>query len=217
MNNQLKRIAIVLVFTSIASIGISQGPNPRIEFSGGVNSFSVRGNPVVDDYYRPRSSSVFGLGLVHQLNRTFSLGAKIQYENCINDLYNVTASDSEYFGLFNLKYLNLPVLVEMERGNASYIYIRSGINLGILLGKTVYTLNSQGQILDYTGTSISNANLGIYTGIGGSVKVWESINAFLEINNNLGITDIVSDLDLEDSFRSNSIRFELGIQYSFFH
>lgn len=215
MNRQGTIIIFLLVIISITSYGQESNKAIRFSINAGMTYSNTIGKGIVEDSwingyppdcYTNSSASddfifgkKFGIGLIKDLNKTFSIGLDINYEEkgCkipITHLSYLTSSNGSYElveqevdekSSIKLKYLVLPFKLETR---FKMIYFQSGIYGGVLLDADDY-----GKIdgIDFERDKdgrYSLLDLGVLVGLGTRIPLSEKNIVKIGVNGNWNIT-----------------------------
>lgn len=175
--------------------------NAGISFSntigkGTVDESFLNGNP--PDSYTNSSAGrnfiigkKFGIGLIKDLNKKFSIGLDVNYEEkgcripISNIWYHGTSEAVDEHSNIKLKYIVLPLKLETR---FKLIYIESGIYAGILLDADDYgTINGVRFERDKD-SRYSLLDIGVLLGIGKRIPLSDNNTIQLGINGNWNIT-----------------------------
>lgn len=215
MKKQKTLINLLLVLISISTYGQESNKEIRLSINTGITYSNMIGKGIVEEswingyppdcYTNSSASDVFklgkkfGIGLIKDLNKTFSVGLDLNYEEkgCkipITHLSYLTSSNGSYELVeqevneksnIKLKYLTLPFILETRY---KMIYLQSGIYGGILLDA-----DDSGKIngVDYERDKdgrYSLLDLGVLIGLGTRIPISEKNIVKVGLNGNWNLT-----------------------------
>jgi|LauGreSBDMM110SN_4_FD.fasta_scaffold24499_2 hypothetical protein len=223
-----------LVFLLLTKFTSAQGEGEKIEFGLGMNPCLSWMNPSMKIFNSGGSTFAFGFGakINYKLSQKYALGFEVNFQNInINTHYNkidveyksVTQTSTDFTMQYNLKYLEIPVLLKMqtEPKNKLAYYGEFGGSLGLLLnqladveskelnisqvnteepeeGDKFILKNSDNNATIYK-TNINAFKIGLIFGGGLQYHLTNGSRLEFGLRYNLGLTDIYDDSKLEGS------------------
>jgi len=172
----------------------------------------------IDSRIVPKIAYSCGIKLQFNLNEILSLSTDIQYEKKglqTKDILEVTDDNglidrriSKYYNC--LDYITIPLILRVNFGKKTKIFLSSGIFMGYLLQqKSLYYskdyLNKQNQTKDY-----KKWDWGVSMGVGVSYPLSQKLFLTAEIRNNLGLYNTYNIKFANSAIFTNSTNILLG-------
>ncbi|UWY27948.1 PorT family protein [Flavobacterium sp. TR2] len=217
----MKKITLLL-FTIALITFKTTAQESKIKFGvqAGLTYSSFRGyEPFLDE--DPGFSYLFGVSFQYKLNESLSLKADLDYDrktqvskgevNTLeipNSRYNIKATNY-------LNYITLPIMLKFSFTRNKSFYINGGPYLGYLLksGWKYETSGQQDENLEDTKYRKS-MDFGISAGFGKEFKLNDNHNIYIELRENLGLTDIAKPaMPTDESMKTNSLNLIAGFTF----
>ncbi len=182
------------------SIGLEAGPSyPNFRDFYDENEFKICLN--------------VGITTKYSINKYFSINSGIRYErkgatfNHLTRILNEPIKENSYS--WNLDYLVVPLLIELNLGKKVNFLLSTGPFLGYLFNQFTYLNNEpiENTILNHS----NNFEFGISSNIGVLLEINKKLSIKIEGRNNWGISTITKCGPL----KTNSFAIITGISYSF--
>lgn len=215
MKNLKTIIYLLLVLISISTYGQESNKELRFSINAGMTYSNMIGKGIVEDswingyppdcYTNSSASDLFilgkkfGIGLIKDLNKTFSIGLDLNYEEkgckipithlsyltSTNGSYELVEREVDEKSSIKLKYLTLPFKLETR---FKTIYFQSGIYGGVLLDADDY-----GEIdgIDFErdkDSRYSLLDLGVLVGLGARIPLSDKNIVKIGVNGNWNLT-----------------------------
>ena len=225
----MKKITFLLFTISLITFKTTaQDSKAKFGIQAGLNYSSLRGYDSYSDK-NPGFAYVFGLSFQHEIQENLSLRADLNYERKAQnfkgkiDVLNPDLPTEPIDGNYRYKvtaYLNyivLPIMLKYNFSSDKSFYINGGPYLGYLLksgqkseSNIPGTIDSDDEDTKYK----KSIDFGFSAGIGKEFKLNENNQIYIEIRENLGLTNI-SDTEIihNGTIKTNSLNLLLG--YSF--
>ncbi|WP_297333282.1 porin family protein [Flavobacterium sp.] len=206
----MKRIKMLflsaVMFGGIAAVNAQTSNmnslSPRFGVKGGVNFATVTG----DDFDSPDSRTSFHVGVLGEMPLTemFSIQAEVLYSGQGFDA-DIEGSDGDK-AEYQLDYINVPILAK--------VYVLDGLSLEVgpqfsfvVNEEFDFNPNSNDGDIDLEGTPAEAESFEF--GVAAGLTFETSMGLFATGRYNMGLTDIIEDIDAKNSV------FQIGIGYKF--
>lgn len=198
----MKRIIFIAIFINLFLSSIAQKGKIEYGFEPGLNISTAHGDGVSKDYMSPLSG--LHMGGYMKINRDEHWGFKflLSYDK-IGWIYkSLSIQNNTGTGLvtadilFNLDYLNMPVLVEYSFGKKLKLNFAGGPFLGILLNNKIVTNlrqpipPNQEASSQVSSNNRESLNFGLSLGTGIQIPIASKIKLDFNLRNNIGVTNI---------------------------
>ena len=224
----MKKLLLSISFLLIATLSYSQNSKIKFGIQAGLNYSDFRGYeiPVTPLYSEsPAFAYLGGINVEYLINEKLSLKLDLNYErksqkadytleifdnNGSSKIYNFTSKK-------NYDYLVLPIMIKYSFTNRNSFFINGGPYIGYLLKSNI--TNDLGNIdglnnEPFETTKYNNkTDFGLSIGLGKSFELKENNSIFIEIRENLGLTNTSKNTVMGNgTVKTNS--FNLIIGYS---
>ncbi len=178
---------------------------------------------------KPGFSYLFGVSLQYKLDESLSLRADLSYDRKTQvtkgstiDWYSdspVISPDAIYNfkGTTYLNYITLPIMLKFNFTRNKSFYINGGPYLGYLLksGMKYETSRPQDSDEDIEDTKYRKSiDFGISAGFGKEFKLNDNHSIYVELRENLGLTDIAKPaMPTDESMKTNSLNLITGFTF----
>lgn len=223
---------ITFLFFTIALITFkTSAQESKIKFGiqGGLNYSNFRGYHSFTDE-KPGFSYLFGVSFQYALNESLSLKADLNYDRKTQttkgttlDWYNsdtpiLTPEITHTFKSTSyLNYITLPIMLKFSFTRNKSFYINGGPYLGYLLksGMTFESSSEGSQDEDLENTKYRKSmEFGISAGFGKEFKLNDNHCIYIELRENLGLTDIAKPaMPTDESMKTNSLNLITGFTF----
>lgn len=226
-------LSVILIFLVLCAksqiskleFGIHSGVNMGSLYGSGTNFYFY------NQYKKRFLGVVVGLDFSYRLSKRYSIKTLLQFEQNALILHDLPLKgrSGDVYGqgdeILKLSYLNLPITCNRSFGKKIKLNINGGIFAGFLVRELQITKVKQrfqppGQPpTDETFKKVTNnykfLNVGISFGTGVSLPVSNKIKLDINVQDNLGLYDIVKKTNSSRSnTRTNSISFSTGLLIS---
>ncbi|SHG31249.1 porin family protein [Flavobacterium johnsoniae] len=226
----MKKI-IFLLFTITLITFKTTAQESKIKFGvqAGLNYSSFRGYESFSDE-KPGFSYLFGVSLQYKLNESLSLRTDLNYDRktqiAKGDViywYNSDTPILSQDAVYSLKatsylnYITLPVMLKFNFTRNKSFYINGGPYLGYLLKSGVKYETSRQQDPDENLEDTKykkSMEFGISAGFGKEFKLNDNHNIYVELRENLGLTNIAKPaMPTDQSMKTNSLNLIAGFTF----
>ncbi|MHC9088671.1 porin family protein [Tenacibaculum sp. IMCC1] len=184
----------------------------KLGLSGGGNYSSLRFQDSSITEHDSEVGYLFGIATNIQLKNELSLQIELNYERKVVSVFSpefeingVKINSFRNYDLYD--FMTLPVLLRYEVGEKSPFYINGGVFLGYLLSARERV--NDGDLSEDLSEYFTDFDLGLSIGVGKIFLLDNSNELFVELRNNLGLTNIDSDPNGQYQ-KTNSLSFILG-------
>ncbi|MDQ6529943.1 porin family protein [Flavobacterium sp. LHD-85] len=217
----MRKITLLLfTITLITFKTTAQESKFKFGVQAGLTYSSFRGyESFIDE--DPGFSYLFGVSLLYKLNESLSLKADLDYDrktqvskgevNYISDIsYNRYSIKTTNY----LNYITLPIMLKFSFTHNKSFYINGGPYLGYLLksGWKYETSGMQNSDENLEDTKYRKSmDFGLSAGFGKEFKLNDNHNIYIELRENLGLTDISkATMPTDQSIKTNSVNLIAG-------
>ncbi len=200
-------IALGLIF----SIKLSAQNDFKIGMNAGINYPDIRGNEYAK-YNNFKVGYLIGVSFDYYLKHNLSLKSNINYERKIRKIeltyfnYEAEETGKENFSEI-YDYINLPILLKYEFGNAKF-FANGGPFLNFLLNEKIQPNYPNDNI---NATEKKKIDFGLSLGIGTNISVNEKNDLSVEIRDDFGLIDTGGvPRQIDGSVKTNSIKLIVG-------
>ncbi|WP_337966680.1 porin family protein [uncultured Flavobacterium sp.] len=226
----MKKI-IFLLFTITLITFTTTAQESKIKFGvqGGLTYSTFRGYHSFTNE-KPGLSYLFGISFQYKLNESLSLKADLNYDR--KTQFTKGTSSSWYTpdnpmppadAIYNFKsvtylnYITLPIMLKFSFTHNKSFYINGGPYLGYLIksGMTFESSRKQTPDEDLENTKYRKSlDFGISAGFGKEFKLNDKHSIYVELRENLGLTDIANpDMPTDESMKTNSFNLITGFTF----
>lgn len=195
----------------------------EIGIEGGPSWVTLRGNRIVEEGQRLRTTFAGGLSFQKNFGGSFSIRSNVHYDRkgslakiLFTDNTGATLSDGKAF--ITLDYITMPLLARLSFGGKTKFIANAGPYLGILL-KATQTFEATGLTMDYTNDltdDMESIDVGLAAGIGAARTVGGRWILSAELRENLGLTNVSAIPVYDDgTIQTNAITLLIGLACSF--
>ncbi|MET3025714.1 porin family protein [Flavobacterium sp. UW10123] len=220
----MKKITLLLfTITLIAFKTTAQESKFKFGVQAGLTYSSFRGyESFIDE--DPGFSYLFGVSLQYKLNESLSLKADLDYDRKTKTSKGEGAYISDisykYYSIKTTNYFNyitLPIMLKFNFTRNKSFYINGGPYFGYLLksGWKYETSGIQNSNENLEDTKYSKSlDFGISAGFGKEFKLNDNHNIYIELRENLGLTDIAKyPIRSDGSMKTNSLNLIAGFTF----
>ncbi|HEX8017990.1 MAG TPA: porin family protein [Flavobacterium sp.] len=206
----MRKLLLSILFLLTSFLNYSQDSKIKYGIQAGLNYSDFRGYDIPDglDFFysdSPAFAFLGGINFEYQIKERLSLKLEINYERKSQKLHtkyqiiNETPIIDDEIGEFEVKakrnydYLVLPLMVKYNFGNKNSFYVNGGPFIGYLLKSNLedkeYENGSLASRTEETTNNNNRTDLGLSIGLGKSIKINEKNSIFIEIRENLGLSN----------------------------
>ncbi|BDU27320.1 porin family protein [Flavobacterium sp. GSB-24] len=225
----MKKITLLLFIISLITFKTTaQDSKVKFGIQGGLNYSSLRGyDSYVDN--NPGFAYVLGFSFQHQIQENLSIKADLNYERKTQiskgtiEVLEPTLP-TEPFGTYKFKttaYLNyivLPILLKYNFSGDKSFYINGGPYLGYLLKSGLKSNSNIPGLINENDEDTKNKksiDFGFSAGIGKEFKLNGINQIYIELRENLGLTNISDTPVINDgSIKTNSLNLLVGYTFN---
>ena len=222
----MKKLLLSISFLLIATLSYSQNSKIKFGIQAGLNYSAFRGYeiPVTPLYSEsPAFAYLGGINVEYLINEKLSLKLDLNYErksqkadytleifdnNGSSKIYNFTSKK-------NYDYLVLPIMIKYSFTNRNSFFINGGPYIGYILKSNI--TNDLGNIdglnnEPFETTKYNNkTDFGLSIGLGKSFELKENNSIFIEIRENLGLTNTSKNTVMGNgTVKTNSLNLIIG-------
>ncbi|KAF2340933.1 porin family protein [Flavobacterium tistrianum] len=220
----MKKITLLLfTITLITFKTTAQESKFKFGVQAGLTYSSFRGYESFADE-KPGFSYLFGVSSQYQINESLSLRADLNYDRKTQTSKGegTYTSDTPY-NRYSIKatnyfnYITLPIMLKFNFTRNKSFYINGGPYFGYLLksGWKYETSGIQNSNENLEDTKYSKSmDFGISAGFGKEFKLNDNHNIYIELRENLGLTDIAKyPIRSDGSMKTNSLNLIAGFTF----
>ena len=228
----MKKLFLSITFLLIATLNYSQNSKIKFGIQAGLNYSNFRGyeipvqiNPLYSE--SPAFAFLGGLNFEYQIKEKLSIKVELNYErksqkadNYIeiqNQLFDPVFSNESYnfTSKKNYDYLVLPIMLKYNFSDKNSFYVNGGPFIGFLLKSNL--TNDLKKIDGLNNDPVETTNLnnmtdfGLSIGLGKTIEINEKNSIFIEIRENLGLTNTSKNKVWGDGeVKTNSLNLIIG-------
>jgi hypothetical protein len=222
----MKKLLLSISFLLIATLSYSQNSKIKFGIQAGLNYSDFRGYeiPVTPLYSEsPAFAYLGGINVEYLIKEKLSLKLDLNYERksqkADNTLeifdYNGSSKVYNFTSKKNYDYLVLPIMIKYSFTNRNSFFINGGPYIGYLLKSNITNDlgNIDGVINEpFETTKYNNrTDFGLSIGIGKNFELKENNSIFIEIRENLGLTNTSKNTVLGNgTVKTNSLNLIIG-------
>lgn len=196
---------VVLALVCLYTTASAQTKNTNeFGFQIGLNAATVDADGMTNSNYRAGFNA--GVSIDHYFSESWSLKAKLLYDQKGWDRGYLTTPGETYYTNYRLNYLTIPVLANWHFGRTKNWYLNFGPYTSILLSAS----ETEGG-MDLK-PFMSGAEFGLDLGIGVKIPASDKLKFFIELNGQGGITDVFKD-NTGSAIRSTVSSINVGINF----
>lgn len=205
----MKKLLLSIALLLIASTNYSQISKIKFGIQTGLNYSSFRGYDIPDDLSlilteSPAFAFLGGISFEYQIKEKLSFKLELNYERksqktkadieIISNNPELFPGADEYKTKKNNNYLVVPLMIKYSFGNKESFFVNGGPYIGYLLKSNLEEhLYANGTLQESqtteTTTNNKKTDLGLSIGLGKTIKINEKSSIFVEIRENLGLTN----------------------------
>lgn len=222
----MKKTLLSISFLLITFLNYSQNSTIKFGIQAGLNYSDFRGYeiPVTPLYSEsPAFAFLGGINLEYLIKEKLSLKLELNYERKSQkadntlEIFNTDGSSKVYnfISKKNYDYLVLPILIKYSFSNNNSFYLNGGPFIGYLLKSNITNnlenidgLNNE----PFETTKYNNkTDFGLSIGLGKNFEVKEKNSIFIEIRENLGLTNTSKNTVMGNgTVKTNSLNLIIG-------
>jgi outer membrane scaffolding protein for murein synthesis (MipA/OmpV family) len=206
----MRKLLLSILFLLISFLNYSQNSKNKFGIQAGLNYSNFRGYDIpasINSYYSESPAFAFlgGINFEYQIKEKLSFKLELSYERksqkskteieMINDNPDPLLEMADEFRTKkNLDYLVLPIMIKYSFSNKNSFFVNGGPFIGYLLKSNLEeSLNLNGSVIESQTTKTTNSHnktdFGLSIGLGKTIELNEKNSIFLEIRENLGLTN----------------------------
>ncbi|MGQ7947182.1 porin family protein [Flavobacterium sp. WC2509] len=228
----MRKLLLSISFLFISFLNYSQNSKIKFGVQAGLNYSTFLGYEVPKEFSplyseSPAFAFLGGINFEYQIKEKLSLTLELNYErksqkgeniieirdiNGFTESYNFTSKK-------NYDYLVLPIMIKYSFSDKNSFYVNGGPFIGYLLKS--FGTNDLENIDGLNNGSVDTTNLnnktdfGLSVGLGKTIEINEKNSIFIEIRENLGLTNTSKNKVWGDGeARTNSLNLIIGYQFN---
>jgi hypothetical protein len=225
----MKKHFLNILLLLITTLNYAQNSKIKYGVQAGLNYSTLLGYDIPTSYNpfyseKPAFAFLVGVNFEYQIKEKWSLKLNLNYERKsqksdnnlgLTDVYGETIGNYDFTLRKNYDYLVLPIMAKYSFGNENSFYVNGGPFIGYLLQSNV--TNDLKEIDEFSNSSLKTTDgnnkidLGLSIGLGKTIAINEKNSIFIEIRENLGLTNTSKNKVWGDGVaRTNSLSLIVG-------